>query len=205
MKILRQRIFGLTDDGGGTSSMDFYKSKKAEWTSLGGETKLGNFKSWINGQTASGNGIANQASNMSVDKSTYKASTIKALPSSNTGAVGKSGGGGFALTDPNKPKLSGMASGIKANQQAASNPNNKSNLANSAYNSGKISGFKQGQQSVGLKQGAINTWNNMGTVGKVATGAALVGGAALLMRNRQKRKEAEQQLAAERAKNKARY
>ena len=201
MIILRQRVFGLTNDGGGTSSMDFYKSKKADWTAQGGEAKLGKFADWMKGQSSSGNSIADQASNLSVDKSAYRASTLKALPSSSTGVVGKSGGGGFALSDPNKVRQSGMAAGIAANQQAASNPNNKSNMMNSAYSSGKTLGFQQGQKSVGIRQGAINTWNNMGTFGKIATGTALVGGAALLARNRQKRKEAERELELERARN----
>lgn len=61
------------------------------------------------------------------------------------------------------------------------------------------------KSSVGIKQGAINTWNNMSTGQRIATGAiastALVGGAALLARNRQKRKEAERELELERARN----
>lgn len=40
----------------------------------------------------------------------------------------------------------------------------------------KNSGFKAGQNSVGIKQGAVNTWKNMGKMGRIGT---VVGGAAL--------------------------
>ena len=60
--------------------------------------------------------------------------------------------------------------------------------------------FQQGQQSVGLKQGAMNTWNNMSTTGKVATGAAALGTTALIagsiIKNKRKAKEAEEKAKA---------
>lgn len=73
---------------------------------------------------------------------------------------------------------------------------------------GQATGFQQGKNSVGIKQGAINTWNKMSTGQQIATGAvagtALVGATALALRNRRKRKEAEEELELERARNRRR-
>lgn len=66
-------------------------------------------------------------------------------------------------------------------------------------------GVKKGQQSAGIKQGAINTWNGMGRNQQIATGAiagaAVLGTGMMIARNRKKRKEAERGLELERARN----
>ena len=66
-------------------------------------------------------------------------------------------------------------------------------------------GVKKGQQSVGLKQGAINTWKGMNNTQKgLAIGGAAVatlGTGMMIARNRKKRKEAERGLELERARN----
>ena len=52
---------------------------------------------------------------------------------------------------------------------------NLENAAKSVQNSASQQSFLKGQNSVGIKQGAINTWNKMGTMGKVGTvGAGLL-------------------------------
>ena len=40
--------------------------------------------------------------------------------------------------------------------------------------------FKRGQSSTGIGRGAMNTWNKMGTMGKIGTAAGLAGGAYLI-------------------------
>jgi hypothetical protein len=40
--------------------------------------------------------------------------------------------------------------------------------------------FKRGQNSTGIGRGAMNTWNRMGTMGKIGTAAGLAGGAYLI-------------------------
>jgi hypothetical protein len=66
-------------------------------------------------------------------------------------------------------------------------------------------GVKKGKQSVGLKQGAINTWKGMNNTQKgLAIGtaaAATLGTGMMIARNRRKRKEAERELELERARN----
>lgn len=196
MVILRQRIFfdfGLTskdiDDyafGHNMSKADAYKALK---------------------ENRAQQGVA-QTAYKDMDKSTFKGSVLQGSKDADgklaQGVVGQSGGGNFTVT---KNKASASAQAVQAQQAHAANENrvwaDKNKYANikkqnQAFNKGQQTGFQQGQQSVGLKQGALNTWNNMSTAGKVATGAAVAGTAALLIRNRQKRKEAEEQLARER-------
>ena len=70
--------------------------------------------------------------------------------------------------------------------------------------------FQAGQNSVGLKQGAMNTWNNMSTAGKIGTGVAAgalaLGTTAMVansIKNKRKAKEAEERAKA--AEARARY
>ncbi len=70
--------------------------------------------------------------------------------------------------------------------------------------------YKAGQNSVGLKQGAMNTWNNMSKgqrIGAgVVAGAAAIGTTAMIansIKNKRKAKEAEERARA--AEAKARY
>ena len=123
------------------------------------------------------------------------------------GAVGQSGGGNFTVT---QNKTSAAQQAVQAQQAHGVNENrvwaDKNKYANlkkqgQAFNQGQKAGFQQGQQSVGFKQGAINTWNNMGTVGKIATGTALVGGALAIGTAFRKRREAERELEREKARN----
>lgn len=79
-----------------------------------------------------------------------------------------------------------------ANGSAITNANNKiakdtatrsaqraRNIANPGAAAAK-SAFSRGQASVGIKQGALNTWNRMGKMGKAGTIAAGATGAYLL-------------------------
>ena len=70
-------------------------------------------------------------------------------------------------------------------------------MLNNAYDSGR--------NSVGIKQGAINTWKGMNDTQKgLAIGGAAVatlGTGMMIARNRAKRKEAERELELERARN----
>ena len=45
---------------------------------------------------------------------------------------------------------------------------------------GAMNVFNAGQRTVGIKQGAMNTWNRMGKMGKAGTVAAGLGGAYLI-------------------------
>lgn len=91
-------------------------------------------------------------------------------------------GGGLSGIDPNAAKL-GSNAGVRTvgGQTRYDNPIKKGDIYNM--------GFKKGQNSVGLRQGAMNTWRNMGTFGKAATvagGVALLGGAAKLISDKNK-------------------
>ena len=106
--------------------------------------------------------------------------------------------GGLSGTDPKAVKI-GSNAGVRTRGGQT--------VYNNEVKTGDIydMGVKKGQQSVGIKQGAINTWNGMSRNQQIATGAiagtALIGGAALIARNRKKRKEAERELELERARN----
>lgn len=94
----------------------------------------------------------------------------------------------------------------KANQDfAKANPNAFKNVATKAKTQGYNAGVKAGKSQVGLKQGALNTWNGMSQNQKIATGviggAAVLGTGMMIARNRKKRKEAERELELERARN----
>lgn len=94
----------------------------------------------------------------------------------------------------------------KANQDfAKANPNAFKNVATKAKTQGYNAGVKAGKSQVGLKQGALNTWNGMSQNQKIATGviggAAVLGTGMMIARNRRKRKEAERELELERARN----
>lgn len=75
------------------------------------------------------------------------------------------------------------------------NNNNQQAVQSNAQTIQKVQeqGKQQGQKSTGIVQGALNTWNNMGTLGKVATGAALVGGTMMIANQIKRRKEAEEE------------
>lgn len=62
--------------------------------------------------------------------------------------------------------------GDKAGIEALKNQN--------AFRGASRGGYKVGQASVGIKQGALNTWNRMGKAGKAGTIAAGLGGAYLM-------------------------
>lgn len=197
MILLRQRIYGLTSDGGGTSSMDFYNTQKRQYESLGGQSKLGkSFIDWSKDQKVSGQGISNQTSNLDLDKSSYKASTLQALTKS-PAELGKSGGGNFIIKDPSNIRNTGSYANVVAGQKSSEN------TSRDWIKKQQQQSFNYGQQSVGIKQGAINTWKNMGTLSKVATGAALVGGTMMIANNIRRRKEAEEE--ARRARYYGRY
>lgn len=53
-------------------------------------------------------------------------------------------------------------------------------IAQGASQKGYQKGFNKGAQSVGLKQGMMNTWNNAGKMGKAGMVGAGVAGTALL-------------------------
>lgn len=60
---------------------------------------------------------------------------------------------------------------------AAMSPKATNNIGNSVtYKSGYNTGYNTGAKSVGIKQGAMNTWNRMGKMGKFGTIAAATAG-----------------------------
>ena len=110
------------------------------------------------------------------------------------------------LGDPSKLKVIGVAPATAT--QAPYRPMNDpekmkmDSIMNKSY--------KAGQNSVGLKQGAMNTWNNMSKGQKigagVAAGAAAIGATAMIansIKNKRKAKEAEER--AKSAEARARY
>lgn len=74
-------------------------------------------------------------------------------------------------------KDAAMRAANKANADGVKNAAMRART--SGYNAGMNAGMKQGAASVGIKQGALNSWNRMGTMGKVGTVGALAGGALL--------------------------
>lgn len=94
--------------------------------------------------------------------------------SPNTALVGGSavsqGASGSAIANANKNIATAQAN--RAAQRAK-------NIANPGAAAARA-GFQRGQASVGIKQGAMNTWNRMGKMGKAGTVAAAVGGTYLL-------------------------
>jgi hypothetical protein len=159
-------------------------------------------------------GVA-QSAYKDTDKSSFRASVLQGSKDADgklaQGVLGKSGGGNFTVS---KNKASASAQAVKAQQQSAANPNREwaakarqtnLNKQQQAYNKGQVTGYKQGQQSVGILGGAKNTWNSMNNTQKGlaigGTAAVLAGGAALAIRNRNKRKQAERELEEERARN----
>lgn len=107
-----------------------------------------------------------------------------------TGVGGKTTYGQKVNMDANKAfnNVTNVQNNI-AKQEAQRAANRAANKANSvavreaaikARNSGFNKGFGAGQASVGLKQGALNTWNRMGKVGKAGTIAAGLGATYLM-------------------------
>ena len=85
------------------------------------------------------------------------------------------------------------------------NPNIQTTIKNTSvkgYNKGYRKGFYQGASSVGIKQGAINTWNGLSTGQKIGVGALGTAAIALpaiaISRANNKRREAEEDLERER-------
>lgn len=85
------------------------------------------------------------------------------------------------------------------------NPNIQTTIKNTSvkgYNKGYSKGFYQGASSVGIKQGAINTWNGLSTGQKIGVGALGTAAIALpaiaISRANNKRREAEEDLERER-------
>lgn len=80
-------------------------------------------------------------------------------------------------------RAAGSAIGNTNKGIATTAANNAANRAKNIANPGAAAakaGFTRGQASVGIKQGAMNTWNRMGKMGKVGTIAAGATGAYLL-------------------------
>ena len=94
--------------------------------------------------------------------------------SPNTTLVGGSaisqGAAGSAIANTNKNIATSTAN--QAAQRAK-------NIANPRAAAAKA-GFARGQASVGIKQGAMNTWNRMGKVGKAGTVAGIAAGTYML-------------------------
>lgn len=65
------------------------------------------------------------------------------------------------------------------NAQANRAAQRAKNIANPGAAAAKA-GFARGQASVGIKQGAMNTWNRMGKMGKAGTVAGLAAGTYML-------------------------
>lgn len=78
------------------------------------------------------------------------------------GSAVSRGAAGSAISNTNKNI---------ANEAAKNATRRARNIANPAAAAAKA-GFERGQKSVGIKQGAINTWNRMGKAGKFGTLAA---------------------------------
>lgn len=81
------------------------------------------------------------------------------------------------------------------------NPNIQTTIKNTAVK-GYNKGFQKGASSVGIKQGAINTWNGLSTGQKIGVGALGTAAIALpaiaISRANNKRREAEEDLERER-------
>lgn len=103
------------------------------------------------------------------------------------------------LGDTSKLKVVGTAPTTEAPYRPMNDPERMkmNDVVNKSYNAGR--------DSVGLKQGAINTWKGMNNTQKgLAIGGAAVatlGTGMMIARNRKKRKEAERELKLERARN----
>lgn len=193
MIILRQKSYGLTNDGGGTSSIDFYKDPtvKAQYINAlnkykaaGGNSGTGQSFEEFKKTFFTGQNLSEQKSNMVNDKSTYRGASLR----QGTTQSGK------PVTVDNR--FASRDNSIKAQQ--ANYRVNQQKKVQQAFNKGQ----QQGAQSVGIKQGALNTWNSLSRnqqigVG-VGAGVVALGTTALIANNIRKRKEAEEDLERER-------
>lgn len=148
--ILRRKCFDIVADGNSIKGMPISQVKDA-YDKAGGSAKFGNLANYRKQM-----GDLNAGANV----------TTK----------------GLAQNAVNTGKLTTAKSDLAI--KTAQKTGNTSNIANAGYKSGfsqgSAAGFAQGQKSVGFMQGAKNTWNNMGTAGKIGTAAAAAGGAYLL-------------------------
>ena len=155
MIILRQKVFFEY----GITSANIQEHAKANNMSV--KDAYGALKAQRAGQ-----GIGQEAFKAG-DKSLFRADTIRATKDS-AGVLGQSAGGKFGFNNYKALATSSSAANTKFNK---------------AYNMGKTSGvqvgMKAGQSSVGIMGGMKNTWNSMGTAGRVGTAAAAIGATAL--------------------------
>ncbi len=216
MIILRQKNYGLTDDGGGTSSMNFYKDPNVKaqqmaalkaYKTAGGRSGLGQSFDEFKKTYFTGPNLSEQKSNLVNDKSSYRGSSLVAGQQNN----GKPNVVNNRLSAQEASRQAAQGAQARATQRQANqafaknNPNVFKDVATKARTQGYNAGVQAGKTQVGIKQGAINTWNGMSQNQKIAAGviggAAVLGTGMMIARNRKKRKEAERELELERARN----
>ena len=124
------------------------------------------------------------------------------------GGYSLTGADGKASTDTflkNQQKALDKAKADQVRQETRNviknNPNIQTTIKNTAVK-GYNQGFQKGASSVGIKQGAINTWNSLSTGQKIGVGALGTAAIALpaiaISRANNKRREAEEDLERER-------
>lgn len=136
----------------------------------------------------------------------HKVEGSKALD--HVGGYSLTGADGKASTDTflkNQQKALDKAKADQVRQETRNviknNPNIQTTIKNTAVK-GYNQGFQKGASSVGIKQGAINTWNSLSTGQKIGVGALGTAAIALpaiaISRANNKRREAEEDLERER-------
>ena len=136
----------------------------------------------------------------------HKVEGSKALD--HVGGYSLTGADGKASTDTflkNQQKALDKAKADQVRQKTRNviknNPNIQTTIKNTSVK-GYNKGFQKGASSVGIKQGAINTWNSLSTGQKIGVGALGTAAVALpviaISRANNKRREAEEDLERER-------
>lgn len=158
--ILKRVNFTLLKDGSGKTISDF----KKDYENAGGQEKLGmSFTQYYRGNAPKVTSIDSGGSAVSMgfgDSAVGKANR----------EISKKQEERFARRQNNKMIAeNNRQAGFKAGAiQGAS--------------SGYKAGFNEGANSVGIKQGLVNSWNNMGTAQKIGTAAAGTVAAGLMLR-----------------------
>lgn len=148
---LKRKTFALLGDGSGKSISQF----KAEYEKAGGLKGTGkSFKDWYRGGSPSTVEVGGSA--------VSRGATGSAIANTNNQLAQAS-----ATRQANRAANRANAAGVKE-------------AAMKARTAGYNKGLMTGRNSVGIKQGALNTWNRMGKMGKAGTLAAGAVGVGLM-------------------------
>ena len=140
---LKRKTFALLGDGSGKSISQF----KAEYEKAGGLKGTGkSFKDWYRGGSPSTVEVGGSA--------VSRGATGSAIANTNNQLTQAS-----ATRQANRAANRANAAGVRE-------------AAMKARTAGYNKGLMAGRNSVGIKQGALNTWKRMGTMGKAGTIAA---------------------------------